>query len=89
VQNDCNLLDLCARDSNVLNTIYDGYIYNKTINDDGLFKYQVFLPQLKMLSQMKTGVEYGDYECKQFKLFIFNDQERFKQKIRLHVMDSK
>lgn len=89
VQNDCNLLDLCARDSNVLNTIYDGYIYNKTINDDGLFKYQVFLPQLKMLSQMKTGVEYIDYECKQFKLFIFNDQERFKQKIRLHVTDSK
>jgi hypothetical protein len=57
--------------------------------DDGLFTYQVFLPKLKMLSQMKTGVEYGDYECKQFKLFMFNDQERFKQKIRLHVTDFK
>jgi exoribonuclease R len=89
VQNDCNLLDLCTRDSHVLNTIYDGYIFNKTIRDDGLFKYQVFLPQLKMLSQMKTSVDYVDYECKQFKLFMFNDQERFKQKIRLHVTDSK
>ena len=87
VQNDCNLLDLCTRDSRVLNNLYDGYIYNKTIRNDGLFKYQVFLPQLKLMSQIKTTVDYIDYECKQFKLFMFHDQERFKQKIRLHVVD--
>jgi len=100
VQNECNLLELCTRNSRVLETVYDGYIYNKTIvtdddNDNNnnndcdadLFKYQVYLPEIKMSSQIKTTSDFDDYACKQFKLFVFHDAERFKQKIRLQLID--
>ena len=66
---------------------YNGYITEKNIKCDGLtFQYNVFLPELKLsaLITLREGLE--NFDCKKFKLFLFNNEEKFKRKIRLHMI---
>ena len=53
VQNECSLLDLCTNNPDVMTKEYNGYITEKIVVDDGLFRYNVFLDELK-LSAMIT-----------------------------------
>lgn len=85
VQMDCSLLDLCYNDPATLNAIYDGYLFDKVMRNDGLYQYMVYLPNIKMTSKLTLREEYDNYTCQQFKLFLFNDEDRFKKKIRLSI----
>jgi exoribonuclease R len=86
VQCDCTLLDLCANNSDVLNKEYDGYIFDKINRNDGLFQYIVFLPELKLSSRITLRDDFENFDSRKFKLFLFNDEESFKRKIRLHLV---
>jgi hypothetical protein len=46
----------------------------------------VFLPELKLSSRITLRDNIDNYENKKFKLFLFNDEENFKKKIRLHLL---
>lgn len=80
VQNDCTLLYMCSTNETILKRIYTGYCFEKGEN-----KCTVFLPELKlttsvkMLDDVELGKEY------QFKLFVFNDESKFKKKIRIQL----
>jgi hypothetical protein len=65
---------------------YDGYLFDKISRNDGLFQLVVFLPELKLSSRITTRENVDNFECKKFKLFLFNDEEKFKKKIRLHMV---
>ena len=86
VQCDCTLLDLCANNVDVLNKEYDGYVFDKINRNDGLFQYIVFLPELKLSSRITLRDDFENFDCRKFKLFLFNDEESFKRKIRLHLV---
>jgi exoribonuclease R len=86
VQCDCSLLDLCNNDPEILNKDYLGYVFDKIDRNDGLYQYIVFLPELKLSSRITLRDNFENFECKKFKLFLFNDEERFKRKIRLHLL---
>jgi hypothetical protein len=86
VQCDCTLLDICNNNPDILNKDYEGYLFDKLIRNDGLFQYIVFLPDLKLSSRITTRENCENFECKKFKLFLFNDEEKFKKKIRLHLI---
>ena len=86
VQTDCNLLDTCARDINMLEKTFDGYCFDKLVRNDGLYQFIVFLPELKMVSRITMRENLDNYEKRQYKLFLFNDEQRFKKKIRLQLM---
>ena len=86
VQVDCTLLDLCANNDNVMEKEYDGYVFDKILRNDGLFQFMVFLPELKLSSRITLRDNIENYENKKFKLFLFNDEESFKKKIRLHLL---
>jgi exoribonuclease R len=86
VQCDCTLLDLCANNVDVLNKEYDGYVFDKINRNDGLFQYIVFLPELKLSSRITLRDDFENFGCRKFKLFLFNDEESFKRKIRLHLV---
>ena len=86
VQCDCSLLDLCYNNSEVLNKEYDGYLFDKIIRNDGLYQFIVFLPELKMSSRITVREKYDNFESKKFKLILFNNEEKFKKKIRLHLL---
>jgi exoribonuclease R len=88
VQNDCSLLDLCHNNPSVLEKEYNGYLFDKIAKNNGLFQYIVFLPDLKIYSKITAREEYENYANKHFKLFVFNNEERFKRKIRLQIIES-
>lgn len=87
VQNDCSLLHLCSTDPEVMDKLYDGYAFDKIIRNDGLYQYIIYLPEIKMVSRVTFRNEMNNYDCNKYKLYLFNDEENFKKKIRvqLHV----
>lgn len=86
VQCDCNLLDLCSNDLTILSKEYDGYMFDKIMRDDQLYQYIVFLPDLKLSSRITLREDIPNFDIKKFKLYLFNDEENFKKKIRLQLL---
>ena len=86
VQCDCTLLDLCNNNPDVLEKEYDGYLFDKIVKNDGLFQFIVFLPELKLSSRITMRDNFNNFDCKKFKLFLFNNEENFKKKIRLYLL---
>ena len=86
VQNDCSLLHTCVTSPEVLNKQYNGYIFDKMTRDDGLFHYIIYLPELNMTSKITIREEMENYQIRLFQLYIFNDEENLKKKIRLQLL---
>lgn len=86
VQNDCNLLELCSHNKDVIDKIYDGYCFDKSVTTNNLFQYMVFLPELRISSRIIVFHDFDNYTQHKFKLFLFNDEEKFKKKIRLQII---
>ena len=86
IQIDCSLLDLCNNKPELLNKDYDGYVFDKIIRHDGLYQYIVFLPELKMNSRITIRENMENYDLRKFRLYLFNNEEKFKKKIRLQLI---
>ena len=85
VQIDCNLLNLCFSNPDILEPLYDGYCFDKLERNDGLFQYIVFLPELKITSRITLRDNLENYEKRKYKLFIFTNEDKMKKKIRLQL----
>ena len=85
VQIDCNLLNLCFTNPDILEPLYDGYCFDKLERNDGLFQYIVFLPELKITSRITLRDNLENYERRKYKLFIFTNVDKMKKKIRLQL----
>jgi exoribonuclease R len=88
VQNDCHLLDICSNNPSIMKAEYTGYMFNKIVKSVGLYTYTVFLPELKMTSHVTTNEEFDNYQNRVFKLYLFNDEENLKKKIRLQLVST-
>jgi hypothetical protein len=86
VQCDCTLLDLCHNKPEIMDKEYDGYLFDKIARNDGLFQFIVFLPELKLSSRITMRENFENFDCKKFKLYLFDNEEKFKKKIRLHLL---
>ena len=86
IQCDCSLLDLCYNSPEIMEKEYDGYLFDKINRNDGLYQYIIFLPELKLSSRITSRENYENFENKKFKLYLFNDEEKFKRKIRLQLL---
>lgn len=86
IQCDCNLLDLCYNNPEVIDKEYNAYLFDKIVRNDKLFQYIVYLPELKLSSRITTRENCDNFEMKKVKLFLFHDEDRFKRKIRLHIL---
>lgn len=86
VQNDCSLLHLCSTSPEVMGKTYEGYAFDKIVRNDGLYQFMVFLPELRLTSRVVLRENLENYEKSKFKLYLFNDEERFKKKIRLQLV---
>jgi hypothetical protein len=65
---------------------YNGYVFDKIIRNDGLFQYVVYLPDLKLASRITLRENLDNYTERQYKLYLFHDEEKFKKKIRLQMI---
>lgn len=86
IQCDCNLLDLCSNNPDVVDKEYDAYVFDKIARKDNLFQYIVYLPELKLSSRITMRENCNNFESKKIKLYLFHDEDRFKRKIRLHIV---
>ena len=87
VQNDCSLLKLCFDNKELMNVRHNGFIFDKLVRNDGLFQYMVYLEDLNMVNRIASRFDYKNYSLHKCKLFIFADEIRLKQKIRIEVCD--
>lgn len=87
VQNDCSLLKLCFDNKELINVYHNGFIFDKIVRNDGLFQYMVYLEDLNMVNRIATRFDFQNYSLHRCKLFLFNDEIRLKQKIRVEVCD--
>jgi len=85
VQNDCNLLHLFYKNPDSLLTTYSGYCFDEKTLENGLYKYNLYLPELKTTSFVICS-KLTLLEEHQFKLFVFNNEDKMKKKIRLHLV---
>ena len=86
IQNDCNLLHMCSTDPEICLKEYDGYLFDKIVRSDGLFQYIVYIPELKTASRVTYHHNIDEYSKQTFKVFVFNDEDSLKKKIRLHLI---
>ena len=85
IQTDCNVLAKCYNNPEIMEKQYDGVIFDKINRNDGLFSYMVYLKPLKLLSRITTTLDIQDYTTHEFKIFLFEDEENSKKKIRLQI----
>jgi exoribonuclease R len=88
VQCECSLLDLCCNKPEIMDKEYDGYLFDKIERNDFLYQYIVFLPELKLSSRITLRDNFENFTHKKFKMFLFHNEENFKRKIRLQVIET-
>jgi len=86
VQNDCNLLDLCSKQPGILVKSYEGYCFDKINRSDGLYQFIIYLPEIRLTSRIIVRENLENYEKRNFQLYVFQHEEKFKKKIRLHLL---
>lgn len=86
VQNDCNLIMMCMNDESIYNRIYNGYCFDKICRSNGLFQYMVYIPEIKITSKIVTRIEMDEYTQANYKLFLFNDEDNLKKKIKIQLI---
>jgi len=86
VQNDCTMLELYTNHPEKTEPLYDGYLFDKIERNDGMFQYVVYLPDLKMNSRIISHDNLNNYDKHKFKIYLFNDEETLKKKIRLQII---
>jgi hypothetical protein len=71
---------------NIMNIEHEGLLFDKIIKNDGIIQYMVYLENLKLLSRISTNVDMQNYSIVKFKLFLFEDEDKTKKKIRLQMI---
>ena len=52
----------------------------------GLFQYVIYLPELKITSKIVSRIDMEEYSKQNYKLYIFQDEDKLKKKIRIQLI---
>ena len=88
VQTDCNVLYRCYNDSSIMDNVQKGIIFDKNEKIDGIYTYMVYLVELKLLSRITTINNFENYSRVSCKLYLFEDEDKIKKKIRLQIIEN-
>lgn len=88
VQIDCSLLYMCQNNNDITNTPHKGYVINinKSIKNDEIFIYDIYLPTLKLVKTYKSQKVLYLFQSYSFKIYIFTDEDKLKQKIKIYSL---
>ena len=93
VQTDCNILCLCVNKPEILNEVYDGYIFDGIERTSQMLQYTVYIPKIKIIT--RVNIKYNtdnstddmkEYSCHKFKLYLIEDGMTLKRKIRAEII---
>lgn len=86
VQSDCEVLNRCFMQPEIMESAHMGIVFDKIVKNDGVIGYMVYLEKLKLLSRVITEIDVPNYSYVNFKLFLFEDEDKVKKKIRLQII---
>jgi len=86
VQTDCALVHKCFTEPDIMEKEHIGVVFDKIQKEDS-FSYMVYLEELKLLSRITCRANIPNYSPTLFKLYLFEDEDKIKKKIRLHVLN--
>ena len=87
VQNNCALLEMYTNHPEKLEELYEGYLFDRVDWKNGIFQYFVHLPKIKMTMRIQLSEVIENYEKRNFKLYLFLDEENLKKKIRVQLVE--
>lgn len=87
VQSDCQLLERCTNNPDLLENIYDCILFSKTSNGDDTYSYMVYLTSENILTRIKTTSNYLDLSKHTCQLFMFSDEDNIKNKIKCVIQE--
>jgi len=85
LQTDCNILCLCVNKPELLDKIYDGYIFDKIERANKYLQYTVYIPSIKIITRVNIKEDVDEYSCRKFKLYLMEDGMTLKRKIRAEI----
>jgi exoribonuclease R len=87
IQNECKLLNLCFKNDDIMNIKHKGILFDRNFNqENNSYTYAVYLIDLKMISKIKSDLFILDNTEREFKIFLFKNEENTKKKIKLALL---
>ena len=86
IQTDCDVLNRCFTNPDIMYNEYSGIIFDKIMKNDGNYSYMVYLKGIKLLSRFSSHNNFDDYSNHNFKIYLFEDEDKTKKKIRLQLI---
>jgi len=87
IQTDCNVLNLCVNNPEILSKTYDGYIFDKIEWSNKYLQYTIYIPEIKIISRVNIKDNLKEYSCWKFKLYLLEDGTTLKKKIRAEIQN--
>jgi len=88
IQIDCELIHRWFTTPELLDYTYKGIVFGKLVKNDGAIMYMVYLESIKLLSRITVHEDIANYSRRMFKLFLFQDEDSLKKKIRLQLLEN-
>ena len=85
LQNECNILYTVTNNPEVINEIYDA-IVTDMIEKNGIYCYNCYISKLKLFSRLKTREIFNEYQNINIKLYLFDNEAKYKKKIRAELI---
>jgi len=86
VQIDCDLLHRCSAHPEWMQHPHRGVIFDRFERPDGTYSYMVHLSELNVLGRIVSAERYVNYSSLEFRLFVFQDADKIRRKIRLAII---
>jgi exoribonuclease R len=86
IQTDCVLLTQITKHPEIKNQRYNGVVIDRTVTKCGKYQYMIYLEKLKLVSRVKTDTEIILYSNVNIQLYLFEDEDKLKRKIRAQIM---
>jgi hypothetical protein len=85
VQTDCEVLRAVVTRPDWLAESHRGIVFDKMARADSTYTYMVYLSEIRLVSRVNSLVELENYRSYAFKMFMFEDEENIRNKIRLQL----
>jgi exoribonuclease R len=86
IQLECEVLNKCFNNPSIMDNEYEGVIFSKEIISNGKLTYMVYLEKIKLLSKITTSNDLLNYSKQNFKIYLFEDEDKVRKKIRLQII---
>jgi len=86
VQTDCDLMTMCYNNPDIVAAIHPGVVFDQVIDKDGMFKYSIYLHDLRTFGKIITDLNISIYSDANFKLYYFGDEYDSKRKVKFQII---